>query len=201
MLTAADHVVMPWKNGGGTTSEIARHPAGSTIMQPNFAWRISIADIAESCTFSRFDGYDRTLVLVSGTRMILRVGERQPVDLGPYERCDFEGEAAVDCVLPDGPVRDFNVIVARGRVHTVIDVLRAGHAKQRYALRGGTLLLYCRDAAVRITLDDGASFDLNDGDTLHIDPVTPLYRGFDIEPTKKSTSPVLIAGHLTLLKA
>ena len=40
-LTAKDYRIMPWKNGGGTTTEIAVFPAGASL--ETFEWRFSPA--------------------------------------------------------------------------------------------------------------------------------------------------------------
>src|SRR5688500_2425780 len=42
-LTPANYRVMPWKNGQGTTTEIAAFPPGAGL--ETFVWRISMADI------------------------------------------------------------------------------------------------------------------------------------------------------------
>jgi environmental stress-induced protein Ves len=62
---------MPWRNGQGMTREIAREPAAGE----NFLWRLSIAEIAASCDFSLFPGYDRTIALIEGAGMLLEFAE------------------------------------------------------------------------------------------------------------------------------
>ena len=54
----------PWKNGGGTTQEIACWPPGAGL--ESFSWRISIARIARSGPFSAFPGIDRVITLLDG---------------------------------------------------------------------------------------------------------------------------------------
>lgn len=51
VLRAEGYPRMPWKNGGGSTEEIARD-AGAGL--DGFGWRLSIADITESGGFSTF---------------------------------------------------------------------------------------------------------------------------------------------------
>jgi environmental stress-induced protein Ves len=58
-----DYARMPWKNGGGQTTEIAVS-AGASLA--DFDWRVSIAEINADGPFSAFAGVDRTLVLLSG---------------------------------------------------------------------------------------------------------------------------------------
>ena len=46
----------PWKNGGGSTTEIAVWPNGAGLDE--FDWRISLATITQSGPFSFFPGID-----------------------------------------------------------------------------------------------------------------------------------------------
>lgn len=115
---------MPWKNGGGHTHEIAVHPEGAGTAA--FVWRVSVAEVAQDGPFSRFPGVDRTLVLLAGNGVRLE-GAGDPLDLrAPYEPVTFAGEAELDCVLTDGPVRDFNLMVRRDSATGEIIVVREG---------------------------------------------------------------------------
>jgi environmental stress-induced protein Ves len=108
-ITPADHLVMPWKNGLGTTREIAIDPQGASMADAAFRWRLSIADVAQSGPFSSFPGIDRTIMVVKGNGMVLSVAGRPPKRLDrcfvPYQ---FSGDAATECNLIDGPIQDFN---------------------------------------------------------------------------------------------
>ena len=53
---------VPWKNGGGSTTQIAVFPPDAGF--EDFDWRISLATIAEDGAFSEFPGVERTLALV-----------------------------------------------------------------------------------------------------------------------------------------
>lgn len=53
---------MPWKNGGGVTTEIIVHPAKAPMA--DFDWRISMANVAQDGPFSIFPGVDRTLCIL-----------------------------------------------------------------------------------------------------------------------------------------
>lgn len=112
LLRAHDYRRMAWKNGGGITTEIARGPAEG---EP-FDWRISIAEIAQDGDFSIFPEVDRELMLLDGGGVELLIGADAPVRLERrYQKHAFPGEAPVSCRLLDGPTRDFNVMVRRGR--------------------------------------------------------------------------------------
>jgi len=100
---------MPWKNGGGTTTEIwkAESPAGEML------WRLSIADVASDGPFSAFPGIDRFIMVIEGKGMELAVdGRPQRLD-ALFEAFAFSGDAKTDCRLIAGAIRDFNLMVAR----------------------------------------------------------------------------------------
>jgi environmental stress-induced protein Ves len=124
VLSPAEYRRMPWKNGGGRTTEIAAYPAGAGF--DAFVWRVSIADVHQSGPFSAFTGVDRTLVLLEGKGMRL-AGEGSPLDVHTaFEPVAFAGDEIVQCTLVAGPVRDFNLMVRRGAARGDIVVLRAG---------------------------------------------------------------------------
>lgn len=113
ILRAADHRMMPWKNGGGFTREVAVEPGDAAT--DAFDWRISIADVALDGPFSLFPGVDRVIVVVGGAGMVLRAGEAFPVTLdtaaAPYA---FPGDVPAGARLIAGPITDLNVMTRRG---------------------------------------------------------------------------------------
>ena len=118
VLRPADYTRMPWKNGGGTTTELAVHPSGATDA---YDWRISIADIESNGPFSAFEGYDRYIALLEGVGMELRFDEGEPVRLERrLQFFKFAGEQRTDGVLVSGKVRDFNVIYKRDAVRAEV---------------------------------------------------------------------------------
>jgi len=60
---------IPWKNGKGTTTELAISENSSL---DNFKWRLSIASVVADGEFSDFSGYWRNLVLLSGNGISLQ---------------------------------------------------------------------------------------------------------------------------------
>ncbi len=161
IVPAHDLVRTPWKNGGGTTAEVAVFPAGAGF--EDFGWRISMADVAADGPFSAFTGIDRTLALIEGSALELdvdgvvhRLNEAAPL-------LSFPGEAATVGRLPAGPIRDLNVMTRRGKFVHAIERLAPGVAA--LALRPGDVLavVALRDAT-RLGLDaeihDLGRFDL-----------------------------------------
>jgi len=125
-LGPADYRHMPWKNGGGSTTELRIEPPGATLAG-GFRWRLSMAAVPESGPFSAFPGLDRTLLLLSGRGMELDHGPHGRALLaGPLEPVRFPGEWATFGRLVDGPCVDFNVMSARGQVRHEVAILRPG---------------------------------------------------------------------------
>jgi uncharacterized protein len=120
LLRPGDYRVMPWRNGSGTTTEIAIHPPGAGLDE--FLWRVSIAEIGGSGPFSTFAGYDRTLVQIEGAPLTLShdggPGHRLEL-LRPYR---FAGEITTHCTLETPPARDLNVMVRRARASAEVSV-------------------------------------------------------------------------------
>ncbi|MER6203477.1 HutD family protein [Streptomyces sp. NPDC001586] len=122
LLRAADRGATPWKNGGGVTREIAARPEGAGT--GDFAWRVSLAEVAADGPFSSFPGVDRTLTLAEGAGMDLAVaGVRHLVDERFAPR-DFAGDEPTDCRLLDGPVVNFNVMYRRSETRAETAVVR-----------------------------------------------------------------------------
>ena len=68
--TAKDYRVMPWKNGGGSTTELAIFP--ETAGMDHFVWRLSTATVAQDGAFSHFTQIDRSLAVLTGTGLVLK---------------------------------------------------------------------------------------------------------------------------------
>lgn len=114
ILRAADHKVMPWKNGAGSTTEIAVSPAGAGL--DTFDWRVSMASVVEDGAFSAFPGIERTLAVLEGEGLVLEVEGRAPQTvLKDGVPASFPGDAPTRARLLGGPVVDLNVMTRRGR--------------------------------------------------------------------------------------
>ncbi|WP_395022540.1 HutD family protein [Dongia sp.] len=119
-LGPADYKTMPWKNGGGTTTELMAEPAGAA----DYDWRISIADVAQSGPFSDFAGYQRNIMLVEGAGFTLEFDDQPAQRLSrTFQPFCFDGAWRTHCTLIDGPVKDFNLIARQGS-GALLDVVR-----------------------------------------------------------------------------
>jgi hypothetical protein len=110
LLDSSDFRVMPWKNGGGTTTEL--FVAASA--PDRFDWRVSIATVASDGPFSRFAGYDRHILCIEGEGFDLRGGPNGEIAVLPdLVARRFSGDWEVFGCLRSGTCRDFNLIARR----------------------------------------------------------------------------------------
>ena len=115
-----------WKNGGGTTREIACRPAGAGL--DDFDWRVSIATIAADGAFSAFPGIDRTIVLLRGDGVRLQSIDGSAIDHRLdtfFQPFAFDGGQALRATLLGGESTDFNVMTRRSRFRAGLRVVRA----------------------------------------------------------------------------
>ncbi len=112
----------PWKNGGGTTRQVLSWPPGAGL--DDFAWRVSVAQIASDGPFSRFEGVDRQIMLLQGAGVRL-TGEGVDHRLDtPWRPFAFAGELALQCARLGGDSIDFNVMARRALGRARVSVLR-----------------------------------------------------------------------------
>jgi environmental stress-induced protein Ves len=129
IIRFADCPPQPWKNGLGSTREIAVQPSGAG--SNDFLWRVSIAEVDSAAPFSRFPGIDRQIVLLDGHgfRMTLD-GEQAHELVVPFEPFAFPGETKVEVHLVDGATRDFNLMVRRAQARGEVLTWRTPGSRQ-----------------------------------------------------------------------
>lgn len=157
-LTRASYREMPWKNGRGTTTEIARRPAG----EGPFDWRVSSARVEAAGPFSPFPGIDRVIVALDGDGLRLAHDDQgTSATLAPLQPYAFSGDWRTTGAPRGGPVRDFNVLWRRDCFRATVTVSGAGARTVR--LGHATLLhLVAGEAAVIVP---GGRAELAAGET------------------------------------
>lgn len=167
IIPASEHVRAPWRNGGGTTVELAKDggPDG-------FDWRLSIADILAAGTFSTFEGYRRIISTVEGAGMRLTVNGRSSGDLQQFVPFVFDGADQTECTLLDGPIRDFNLIYRGDRVTARLRWIRP-EDETRLRSPAATLLVFNAGAEISVRLsnagDSGSALSLGRFDLVRLD--------------------------------
>ena len=105
VIYLADVAPRPWKNGGGTTRELVAWPDAA-----HWVWRMSVAEVAQSGPFSRFDGVQRWFAVLGGAGVALtHNGHRHALTVRSPPFC-FDGGAPTGCELMEGPTQDFNLM-------------------------------------------------------------------------------------------
>lgn len=95
---------VPWKNGRGTTRELAVSEDHGRMI-----WRLSLAEITQDGAFSTFPGLARIHTIVAGQGLLLSGGETT-LAAKPYHPLHFDGGLLLTARLLDGACQAFNVI-------------------------------------------------------------------------------------------
>lgn len=155
IIRSADTQPQPWKNGMGTTREIARFPRDSG--NDDFLWRVSVAEVNSAAPFSLFPGIDRSIALLDGEGFTMTLHDaRQHALTTPFEPFAFAGEAQVDVAMAGGATRDFNLMLRRAHASGEVQVCTTPGSQ---VAAPDVVLLYVARGKVR-TLDG----DLDTGD-------------------------------------
>jgi hypothetical protein len=176
-LSAADYRIMPWKNGGGITTELHVE----TGVDADFLWRVSIADVAEAGPFSVFAGYDRHIMAIEGAGMILDGGPDGPIEVNPrFVTRSFSGDWPIASRLVSGPVRDFNLMSWRESVESSLACIDSSAPLQLGGEPGVTYFVYILEGEFKA---DGQGFGIGEslllkpGETVRINPTqAPAYK-------------------------
>ena len=162
---AAGYPRMAWKNGAGSTLEIARD-AGADL--GSFGWRLSIADVGADGAFSSFAGYQRVISVLEGQGMQLTVDGQLGAPLRALQAIAFAGDSQVDCRLLDGAIRDFNLIYAPERYHARLQWYAASQAQCLFS-SASILLLFSVADGLPVQLDGVSCGVLERFDCLQIE--------------------------------
>ena len=113
---------MPWKNKLGTTYEIEISPKDSTIVELNFDYRISMAEIESENKFSLFSGYRRFLTVIKGQGITFNKEMLLPTEIK-----HFSGEEEVFSrpLVENEKVMDLGVIYNPQKVKVTMKYLKS----------------------------------------------------------------------------
>lgn len=142
---------VPWKNAGGSTTEIAVYPPEAGFEE--FDWRLTLATVSADGPFSLFPGVERTLVLLEGHGLSLDI-DGDTALVSDAEPIAFDGENRVHATLNRGPSTVFNAM-------TRLD--RCWHRFGRRVL-GGPSTFVARADVTLLFLAEGETLELCNDD-------------------------------------
>ncbi|HEX7340664.1 MAG TPA: HutD family protein [Rhodanobacteraceae bacterium] len=103
-----------WANGSGQTTELAAGP-----QRDAWQWRISMARVDTDGAFSVLPGVRRQLAPLDGS-LELHFDDDTTRIVRRLEVVHFDGARGIDCHLPDGAGRDFNLMLRDGADGTLM---------------------------------------------------------------------------------
>lgn len=107
LYSEADFKEMPWKNGGGITTELFK----LNDLNDNLLFRLSMAEVSKNGPFSKFLSIKRALVILNGNGINLVGDTFQTTLTKDSDVLYFDGHENIDSTLTDGPCMDFNAMV------------------------------------------------------------------------------------------
>ena len=173
-----DQQVVPWRNGGGFTREIAVSRGADSPSE--FLWRVSAATVAAAGPFSRFEGIARTLAVTAGDGLVLAAGAGRvtlTTDSAPYA---FDGETDIHACNINGPTIDLNVMTRRGRFVHALNRIRIGAPVTITGQSDVTVLFFNGEVEfsageTRATAQKGdALLDIARGDDVRLSATVPV---------------------------
>ena len=172
LIRVEDRPATAWKNGQGSTREIARRLLG--VKGPHFVWRISVAEVTQDADFSSFPGVRRWATLVSGDGVTLTVDGTDHV-LKPLEPLGFDGAAETHATLTGGPVNILNVMTVQSRMSAQVRVVDLSSGRP-LSIAGATALVQLSGRSTAYAAD-GASAELGPFDALGPRPRVRIVAG------------------------
>lgn len=118
LLKNSEYKKQFWKNGKGTTLQIAIFPENAEVSNNHFLWRISSASVHSSGPFSLYLGFERQLIVWKGQGLILN-----SVPLLPCTPLTFSGETEIQAdLINDEHVIDLGIIYNKNKIHSSLFV-------------------------------------------------------------------------------
>jgi environmental stress-induced protein Ves len=156
-FTKDNFKAMPWKNGGGQTTELFRFPKND-----EFLLRISRADVVQDGEFSFLPGMDRHLYLLKGDgcQLIFTETYLQKILTPQTPLLFFPGEAAIFCRLLNGPLQDFNVMIDRKWGEASVGVIKDSPEEIELQCTSDWLFAYDPSNEELLQLESGDSVNL-----------------------------------------
>jgi len=126
LISLYDLPKVPWKNGAGLMREIAVEPRGAGA--DTLDWKLSWAETTKNSPFSAFPGVDRSIILLRGAGLRLKMLKDATVVnfVAPREPFFFSGDDQIDAELVGGPTENLSILLRRDRFWTAATWIDTG---------------------------------------------------------------------------
>lgn len=163
MIARAAQRDEPWANGAGSTTVILREPDSA-----DWRIRISVARVEREGPFSELASTRRVLVPLDAS-MTLRFPDGHELHGARFGTLTFDGSPAPIGLLPDGPTRDFNLMLREGSPgevlpRTLVDSMVLPREP------GVRWLAYLESGRAVLRAGDGETAELNPHDAALVTP-------------------------------
>jgi environmental stress-induced protein Ves len=126
---------------GGTTTQLMIYPAGSSLQERNFLFRISTATVEqEETVFSIFPDVNRIILPLKGS-MTLSHEDGSTIHLKTFEIHAFDGGKTTKC---KGKVTDFNLMM-RGNTQGTVNIIQL---KSGQKMSFSNCILFCFEGEI-----------------------------------------------------
>lgn len=126
LIDPATFRTVPWKNGGGTATDIAVAEDADGVV-----WRVGTAAILQDGPFSDYEGVTRTFTIVEGPGVHLDFPGEGTRTLGRDQPTRFAGAPAPFCRLREGQVATaFNLLTRDGAAGGDVAILTGGRTER-----------------------------------------------------------------------
>ncbi|EHJ91193.1 HutD/Ves family protein [Vreelandella boliviensis] len=170
-----------WQNGGGVTREVVRQENSGESP----GWRVSIAELEKPGPFSVIAGVRRHFTVI-GAHPVTLILPGKRTTLVPRQSVVFDGDAAVECLLPEGASRALNLMYNPQRWQARVAWLAKGERLKRRP--GAETLLVAVGGAARMSSRPAHSLSCYDlwywsGQDPLLVPVNAAYEAIKFETT------------------
>lgn len=117
-----DEQLVSWKNGLGSTAQIAIRPQERDPTKQSYIWRLALSRVKDSCTHPMIPGYDESFLLLPGvdTKLtdassmhLYHNSQAESIKLYPLVPYTFSGNWTTTCKLESGEQRYLSLSVNR----------------------------------------------------------------------------------------
>jgi environmental stress-induced protein Ves len=172
-LTPSDYKVQKWKNGQGTTSQLAIYPEESQFPLDPFLWRISSARINASGAFSQFFGCERNLRIIEGGSLrltsLVNSSTETAQTLQKHQAYQFKGEDQIYAELNGAEVIDYNIIWNREKVKVENIWINSSRELNDFGNAVNTIFVSSFGKASQLKIGDSEPHILSDWESLKIE--------------------------------